>query len=75
MHPHQAFMILSRYFDLSCRLVWIRAHLHEASASMLHQVCDNAIDTGLIENNKATPESGFNPFLSDSIVLQWEQYH
>ena len=35
---------------------------------MLQQVCDNASDTGLIENNKATPESGLNSFLSDSIV-------
>ena len=68
MHPYQAFMILSRYFDLFPRLVWIRTHLHEASASMLQLVCDNASDTGLIENNKDTPESGFNPFLIDSIV-------
>ena len=38
------------------RFLSIRAHLHQASASMLRQLSDEACDSVLIENNGVTPE-------------------
>ena len=45
---------------------WLKVHLHQMSASMLRQLCDDASNSVLIENNGVTPEWGCNPFLSDS---------
>ena len=36
---------------------------------MLRQLCDDASDTALIENNGVTAEWGCNPFSSDFIVF------
>ena len=44
----------------------VRARLHQASASTLQQLCDDACDSVLIENNGVTPEWGCNLFSSDS---------
>ena len=49
--------------------VTVKARLHQASMSLLRQLCKDASDTVLIENNGVTPEWGCNPFLSDSIVF------
>ena len=47
----------------------VRVSLHQASAPMLCQLCDDANDTVLIENNRVTPECGCNPFSGDSIFI------
>ena len=47
----------------------VRAHLHQASASTLWQLCDDAYDPVLIENIRVTPEWSCNPFSSVSIVF------
>ena len=47
----------------------LTASLHQASASMLRQLCDDASDTVLIENNRVLSEQGCNPISSDSIVF------
>ena len=47
----------------------IRAHSHQASASKLRQFCNDTSNTVLIENNRVTPEWGYNRFSSDSIVF------
>ena len=47
----------------------LRARLHQVSASMLPQLCDDTSDTVLIENSEVTPEGDCNPFLSDSIIF------
>ena len=57
------------------RLQWtvffssLRPRLYQASASTLQKPCDDASDTVFIENNGVTPEWGYNPFSSDSIVF------
>ena len=43
--------------------------LHQVSASMLQQLCDDTSHTVLIENNGVAPEWGCYQFLSDSIVF------
>ena len=49
-------------------ITWtVRACLHQASESML-QLCDDANDTVLIENNWVTPDWDFNPFSSYIII-------
>ena len=40
--------------------------LHQASASMLRQLCDDACNSILVENNGVAPEWGYNLFSSDS---------
>ena len=50
-------------------LLTVRAHLHQASASTLGQLSNDASDSVLIENNGVAPEWGCNPFSSDSIVF------
>ena len=47
----------------------LRAHLHQTSVSTLQQLCDDASDSVLIENNGVTAEWGCNSFSSDSIVF------
>ena len=47
----------------------IRVRLHQAPVSMLPQLCDEASDTVLIENNGFTLEWSCKLFSSDSIVL------
>ena len=47
----------------------VRARLHQASASMLRQLCDDACDSVRIENNGVAPEWGSNPFSRDSTVF------
>ena len=47
----------------------VRAHLHQASAPTLRQLCDDACDSVLIENNGVAPEWVCNPFSSDSTVF------
>ena len=42
---------------------------HQASESMLRELCDNASDPVLIENNVVVPEWDCNSFSSDSIVF------
>ena len=44
----------------------LRAHLHEASASMLQQLSNDVSDSVLIENNGVTLEWGCNLFSSNS---------
>ena len=44
----------------------LRVRFHQVSVSMLQQLCDDASDTVLIENN---PEWGCNPSSSDSNVF------
>ena len=51
------------------RIVYFRAHLHQASASMLRQLCDDARNTVLTENNGVTSKWVATPFWSDSIVF------
>ena len=46
-----------------------RVRLHQASASMLRQLCDDACDSVLIEINGITPEWVCNPFSSGSTVF------
>ena len=48
---------------------FLGAPLHQASASTLRQLCDDASNTALIENNGVAPDLGCNPFLGDSIVF------
>ena len=48
---------------------WVRAGLHQSSASMLRQLCDDARDTVLIENKEVAPDWGCNLFLSNSIIF------
>ena len=45
---------------------FVRAHLHQASASTLRQFSDNACDSVLIENNGVASEWGCNLFSSNS---------
>ena len=45
------------------------AHFHQASASTLQQLCDDASNTVLIENNGVAPDWSCYPFLSNSIVI------
>ena len=40
---------------------------------MLRQLCKDASDSVLIENNGVATEWDCNPFLSDSIVTAWKQ--
>ena len=47
----------------------LRVCLHQASASMLWQLCDDASHTVLIEINGLTPERGCSLFSSDYIVF------
>ena len=56
-----------RMYDVfKCRCAtFLRAHLHQASASALRQLCE-ACDSVLIENNGVTPEWVCNLFSSDS---------
>ena len=48
--------------------VAVRSHLHPASESMMQQLCDDANDSVLIENNGVAPECHCNPFSGNSIV-------
>ena len=56
-------------------LIWginkwgLRARLHQASASTLRQLCNDACNSVLIENNGVAPEWGCNLFSSDSTDL------
>ena len=43
--------------------------LHQASASTLRQLCDDASDSVLIENNGVTQNWSCNPILNDPIVF------
>ena len=45
------------------------ACLHQASASMLQQCCDDTTDTVLIESNGVAPDWSCKPFWSDFIVF------
>ena len=45
-----------------------RAYLHQASESMLQQLCNDASDSVLIDNNGVTQKRIASPFLSDYIV-------
>ena len=47
----------------------VRAHLHQASASTLRQLCDDDSSTVLIENNRVAPKWVCNLFSSDSTVF------
>ena len=47
----------------------IRVRLQQASASTLRQLCNDASDTILIENNGVTPEWSCNSFSSDTIIF------
>ena len=47
----------------------LKVYPYQTSASKLLQLCDDASDTGLTENNGVAPEWGCNPFSSDTIVL------
>ena len=54
-----------------CR-VWLKyskGRLHQASESMLRQLCDGASNTVLIENNDVTRKWVAIPFWSDSIIF------
>ena len=46
-----------------------RVRLHQASASMPQQLCDDASNSVLIENNVVAPDWGCNPFSSDTVVF------
>ena len=46
-----------------------RARLHQASESTLWQLCNDASDSVLIENNGVVLEWGCIPLLNDSIVF------
>ena len=46
-----------------------RVCLHQALASTLRQLCGDASDTVLIENNEVTRKWVATPFWSDSIVF------
>ena len=44
----------------------VRAHLHQASASTLQQLCDDACNSVVNENNGVTPEWDSNQSSNDS---------
>ena len=50
-------------------VIHVRAHLHQVSVSMLQELCNDASDTVLIENNGVASEWVATPFWSDSIVF------
>ena len=47
----------------------VRARSHRASESTVQQLCDDASDTVLIENNGVAPKRVATPIWSDSIVF------
>ena len=51
------------------KIFTVRERLHQASESMLRQLCDNASDSVLIENHRVTLDSGCKAFSSDFIVF------
>ena len=53
----------------------LKAYLHQASSSALQELCDDAGDTVLNENDGVTPEWSCNPHLEGLQCFQWEQYH
>ena len=55
-----------------CGAEIFRVHLHQSSASTLLQLCDDASDSVLIENNAVTQELGCNAF-SGGTYFQWER--
>ena len=58
--------IIFQGYKLHCSSSFLRAHLQQASASMLPQLCNDACDSVLIENNVVPPEWGCDPLSSDS---------
>ena len=48
----------------------VRGHLHQASASTLRQLWDDASDIVLIENKGVAPDWGCKPFSSNPFSLQ-----
>ena len=56
---------------IECAFIWglIRAHLHQASVSTLLQLCYDASDSLLIENNGVTQKWVTTVFWSDSITF------
>ena len=44
--------------------------VHKASESMLGQLCDDASDTALIENNGSYSKMGYYPFLDQLLCFQ-----
>ena len=46
----------SQDLNMGVRGECVRVHLHQASASTLQQLCDDASNTALIENNGIAPE-------------------
>ena len=56
------------------RNMMVRARLYWASASMLRQCCDDASDTGLIENNGVFPKwnrNSLNSANSGNLINHW----
>ena len=51
----------------------VRVCLHQASASTLRPLCDDACDSVLIENSGVPLDWGCNLFSSDSHWFQWQQ--
>ena len=54
---------------LSLTILYVRAHLHQASASTLRELCDDASKSVLSENSGVTWKWVATVFLSDSIVF------
>ena len=48
--------------------VTLRTHLHQTTASTLRQLCDDANDSVLIENNRVTAGWDFNSFLVTPLI-------
>ena len=82
-------LVFLAFWIFMVRIVWIcdisgsyvdeclrsRACLHQASASMWRQCCNEACDTVLIDHNRVAPKCVATPFWSDSICFhcgQWE---
>ena len=74
-------LIHNRHRIENCRCEWnshfhvyikqwsIRVRLHQASASMLRQLCDDACNFVFIENSGVAQKWVATPFWSDSIVF------
>ena len=68
-HPYEFGSSDWKYWSVHINHLDRKARLHQALASILQQLCNGASDTALIENNEVAPESGCNPFSSDTIVF------
>ena len=58
-----------QFFWISYHTVFLRFHIHRASASTLRQLCDDASNTVLIENNGVIQKWVSTPIWGNSIIF------